>query len=208
MATFYTGNTGSSTGEHLDFRVWDVAAGAYTDPNRFTSRMRVGDELLTDKYGVTSAYGMRDHPTKGGRRMHHGIDYGTPTGTPITIEGGKFLTTFNDAGGGGITSQYAITGDDGKQYEILLMHGSDQNNVLSGSAVTDGSSLGGVQNLVTPDPATPTPDADIQTAPATTDYSGMSKSQINAEYDKLRMAGDVFKAQDEGMKMHKAFFNK
>ena len=60
----------------------------------------------------------------------------------------------------------------------------------------------------TADPSAPTPAADVDTAPATTDYSGMSKSQINAEYDKLRMAGDVFKAEEEGMKMHKAFFNK
>ena len=31
---------------------------------------------------------------------------------------------------------------------------------------------------------------------------------MNQAYDKLRMAGDVFKAEDEGMKMHKAFFKK
>ena len=209
MATFYTGNTGSSTGEHLDFRVWDVEAGQYTDPTRFTSRMRVGDGLLTDQYGVTSGYGMRDHPTKGGRRMHHGIDYATPTGTAVTIDGGKYLTTFDDAGGGGITSQYAITGDDGKAYEILMMHGSDQNNILSGAAVTDGTSLAGAQDVTSPDPSTPSPTADQETPAATTpDYSSMSDSQMNAEYDKLRMAGDIFKAEQAGMAMHKAKFGK
>jgi len=36
----------------------------------------------------------------------------------------------------------------------------------------------------------------------------MSGSELNSAYDKLRMAGDVFKAQEEGMKMHKAHFNK
>ena len=57
------------------------------------------------------------------------------------------------------------------------------------------------------DPSTPSPVADTQVAPAT-DYSTMSKQQINDAYDKLRMAGDVFEAEKEGMKMHKAFFNK
>lgn len=40
------------------------------------------------------------------------------------------------------------------------------------------------------------------------DYSDMSAAQLNSEYDKMRMAGDAFKAREEGMKMHKAFFNK
>ena len=199
MSTFYTGNTGSSTGEHLDFRVYDVNKGAYTDPSRFTSRMRVGDQLLTDAYGVTSGYGMRTHPTKGGQRMHHGIDYGTPTGTAVTIQGGKFLTTFNDPGGG-ITSQYSITDDDGNPFEILLMHGSADNQVLSDGAITNGMPSGA-------DPSTPSPVADKTVAPAT-NYSEMSGAQMNAEYDKLRMAGDIFKAEEAGMAMHKAHMAK
>ena len=200
MASFITGNTGSSTGEHLDFRVWDVNKGAYTDPSRFTSRMRVGDGLLTDQFSVTSPHGMRTHPTKGGQLMHHGIDYGTPTGTAVTIEGGKFLTTFNDPGGG-ITSQYSITDDDGNPFEILLMHGSADNQVLSDGAITTGVPSGA-------DPSTPSPIADETVAPATTDYNQMTGAQMNAEYDKLRMAGDVFAAQKEGLAMHKAFFKK
>ena len=37
-------------------------------------------------------------------------------------------------------------------------------------------------------------------------YSDMSKSQMNAAYDAMR--SDTAKAESEGMKMHKAFFNK
>ena len=63
------------------------------------------------------------------------------------------------------------------------------------------------------DPSEPSPVADTQapaptTAPETPDYSSMSKEQMNAEYDKMRMAGDVFKAEEAGMAMHKAFFKK
>ena len=39
-------------------------------------------------------------------------------------------------------------------------------------------------------------------------YADMTKSQLNAEYDKLRSGGDMYKAQEEGMKMHKAYFGK
>ena len=201
MATFYTGNSGSSTGEHLDFRVWDVNKSSFTDPSRFTSRMRVGDKLLTDQFSVTSPYGMREHPKKGGLRMHDGIDYGTPTGTAVTIQGGKFLTTFDDPDGGGITNQYSITDDDGNPFEILLMHGNNNNEVLSEGAVTSGIPTGA-------DPSTPSPIADQTVAPATKSYDQMSASELNSTYDKMRMAGDVFKAEDEGMKMHKAHFNK
>ena len=38
-------------------------------------------------------------------------------------------------------------------------------------------------------------------------YADMSKTQLDAEYDKLRNS-DRNTARDEGMKMHKAFFNK
>ncbi len=62
--------------------------------------------------------------------------------------------------------------------------------------------------LMSSDPSTPSPVADKVAPPATTDYNQMSASQINSEYDKMRMAGDVFKAETEGMKMHKAFFKK
>ena len=199
MATFYTGNTGSrTTGDHLDFRVWDVTAGGFVNPNRFTNRMRVGGELLTDRYGVTSPYGMREDPINGGQRMHDGIDYSTPSGTAVTIDGGNLLTTFND-GGGGITSQYSITGDDGNPYEILLMHGSEDNQILSDSAVTDGRSL--YNN--SPSGATPvTPAVDVM------DYDQMSASELNNQYNRLRMAGDTLKATNEGLAMHRAHFGK
>ena len=59
----------------------------------------------------------------------------------------------------------------------------------------------------TRDPSTPSPVADQTVAPAT-NYSEMSGAQINEAYDKLRMAGDIFKAEDEGMKMHKAHMAK
>ena len=196
MASFYTGNSGKSTGDHLDFRVFDVEKGGYVNPTAFTNIMSVGGKSLTDQFGVTSNYGMREHPTDGGQKMHHGIDYGTPGGTQVDIDG-TYLTTFNDAGGG-ITNQYAFERD-GRQYEALLMHGNDQNTVLSDAAITNG--------LAAPDKNKPTPErAEAKTKAQ--DYKSMSASQINAEYDRLRAGKDVNAIKAAGLAMHKAHFNK
>jgi murein DD-endopeptidase MepM/ murein hydrolase activator NlpD len=36
-------------------------------------------------YPITSGYGMRKHPTRGGYRMHGGVDIGVPSGKPIGL---------------------------------------------------------------------------------------------------------------------------
>jgi hypothetical protein len=36
----------------------------------------------------------------------------------------------------------------------------------------------------------------------------MSKAELDSTYDNFRKAGDVLKASEEGMKMHKAYFGK
>jgi hypothetical protein len=195
MATFYTGNTGRSTGPHLDFRVWDVEKGGYTDPTSFTGLLSSGGKPLSEQYSVTSGYGMRNHPVSGGQKMHHGIDFATPIGTGIDVAGGKFLTTFNDAGGG-VTSQYGFTGEDGRQYEALLMHGNDQNTILSDAAITSGLA--------------PTNNGSAPRATAKTkaqSYKGMTAAQINAEYDKIRAGKDINAAQAAGLAMHNDFYD-
>ena len=137
--------------------------------------------------------------------MHHGVDVGTPLNTEVIVDGGQLLTTWDDKGGGGITNQYAITGDDGRAYEILLMHGSDRNPILSSSAVTDGKPL----NISTGPSQGGGDDVSSPVTPAAPkSYSDMSASEINSEYDKLRMAGDRLKATNEGMQMHRAYFGK
>ena len=190
MASFYTGNTGRSTGPHLDFRVYDVEQGGYTDPTSFTSYLTSGGKGL-DQFKMTSPYG-QDR----GSYIHKGVDYATELGTKIDVDG-SFLTTFNDKGGG-ITNQYAIERD-GKKYELLLMHGNDQNTVLSDAAITNG--------LAATDKSKPTAERSEAKTKAQ-DYKSMSASQLNAEYDRLRAGKDVNAAKAAGLAMHKAHFNK
>jgi len=192
MATFYTGNTGKSTGPHLDFRVWDVNKGGYTDPSRFTDRMMVGDKKLTDMFSVTSPYG-----ADRGSYIHKGIDYATPVGTGITITGGNYLGTFNDKGGG-ITSQYAITDADGNPFEILLMHGNKNNKITMDSANTSGKPI--IQNNTD---STPKPEGGTST-PAPKEFN--TPEAINAEYDRMRMAGDIGNAEKFGMEQWKKMY--
>ena len=196
MATFYTGNTGRSTGPHLDFRVWSHATGDYVDPTPFTSYVSSGEGGL-DQFTQTSPYG-----ADRGSYIHKGVDYATEVGTPITVNG-KYLTTWNDKGGGGITNQYEIEHDGGK-YDILLMHGNDQNTILSESAVTDGVSLSSFTPPETPQKPT---DSQVEAKTRAQEYSKMSKAEMNSAYDDLRKS-DPAKAAIEGKKMHRAFFNK
>ena len=204
MAIFYTGNTGRSTGPHLDFRVWSHDQGRYIDPTAFTGYIKSGDGGL-EQFTLTSPYG-----ADRGSYIHQGIDYATELGTPITVEGGRYLTTFNDKGGG-ITSQYEIEHDGGK-YDILLMHGDpNKNTVLSSAAVTDGVSLAKLDGS-TPTPSeTPAPSSSATPEEKAQDllksYVDMTKAEMNAAYDKMRKE-DPVKAAAEGMKMHKAFFGK
>ena len=198
MATFFTGNSGRSTGPHLDFRVYSHSAGGYVDPSPFTSYVRSGKGGL-DQFRQTSPYG-----ADRGSYIHQGIDYATEMGTPIEVDG-RYLTTWNDKGGGGITSQYEIDHDGGK-YDILLMHGNDQNKILSDAAVTDGVSLGSSSYTPPETPQRPT-DSQVEAKTRAQEYSKMSKADMNAAYDKLR-AEDPAKAATEGMKMHKAYFKK
>ena len=199
MPIFYTGDSGIGTGQHLHFSVHDVAKGGYIDPTNFQDILRTNGQPLTEQFQVTSPYGTRSRPVAGASTFHQGIDYNTPTGTPVTIQGGKYLTTFNDDKGG-LISQYGFERD-GKQYEALLMHGSDKNKILSDRAVTDGVSRYTGAAVPPTDTAYKQSDAKQRAQ----DYANMSKSEMNAAYDKIR---NTPTGAAEGMKMHKAFFKK
>ncbi len=199
MPIFYTGASGLGTGPHLDFRVHDVEKGGYIDPTNFQDILMSGDRPLAEQFRMTSPYGPRSRPVAGASTDHKGIDYATPAGTPVSILGGKYLTTFNDEKGGRI-SQYGFERD-GKQYEAILLHGSDQNKILSDSAVTDGVS----RYTGAAVPPTDTTYKKSDAKQRAQNYANMSKSEINAAYDAIR---DTPTAAIEGMKMHKAFFNK
>jgi hypothetical protein len=182
----------------LDFRVYNPSSGSYEDPSGFTSYLTVGEGKSPFDFQVTSGRGMREHPTKGGMRMHEGIDYATPEGTRLNVNG-QLLSTWEDAGGGGIMSQYGIKLDDGSTRELLLLHGSG-NNAITGSGAATDYELGDGATPVTVKPQ-------VKAKEKAQAYKDMSKAEMNAAYDEMRKS-DPAKARTEGMKMHKAFFKK
>ena len=159
MAQFVTGNTGRSTGPHLDFRVYNPRTNSYENPSAYTSYLSVGGNPFD--FQVTSGFGPRKAPVPGASTDHKGIDYATPVGTAIDVKGGKHLSTFKDAKGG-VMSQYLINTDDGPR-ELLFLHGSDANKITGKGALTayDANSLLG-GDLTTEVPGDVKPSKDPQ----------------------------------------------
>ena len=50
---------------------------------------------------ITSGYGMRNHPLLGYSKMHRGVDFGAPTGTPIYASGDGTIAFLGQKGGYG-----------------------------------------------------------------------------------------------------------
>ena len=90
-----TGRTGDATGPHLDARWADGRRITAADVDRYLS---VGGRAPSS-YGVTSGYGPRN---LFGRSFHAGMDFGTPSGSGISLKGGASLLRdlgFTGAGG-------------------------------------------------------------------------------------------------------------
>ena len=93
-----TGNTGDSTGPHLDARWADRRPITVADLDRY---VRVNNRAPSS-FGVTSPYGPR---SLFGRSFHAGVDVGTPSGSGISlINGARMLRDLGNTGAGG----YAI----------------------------------------------------------------------------------------------------
>lgn len=120
---FITGNTGTSTGPHVDARIFNRATNKYEDPSGVVDRyLSINGKPISQAAPQTSGYGNRVHPVRGGLHFHAGLDFGAPAGTRVDVRG-RFLGTSWDPGGGGYVSRYLIDGN----REIVLMHGSQQN---------------------------------------------------------------------------------
>ncbi len=123
-------------------------------------------------------------PNKGRGRYHKSAE-GAPI-FAVGYEGGK-----RETGVGGNYGFHSMVYNKDGQLIAKVGHGDDRFTDFTGN----GMQIGG-------DPSTPKPDADKQAPPV------LTPEQVNTKYDKLRMAGDVFKAEEFGMAQHKRLFNK
>jgi murein DD-endopeptidase MepM/ murein hydrolase activator NlpD len=88
---------------------------------------------------LTSRFGMRRHPLLGYSRMHTGVDFGVPYGTPIRAAGAGVVETAGRHGGYGICVKLQHNG----KYETLYAHMSRlARGVRAGTRVNQGQIIG------------------------------------------------------------------
>ncbi|MEN9492284.1 MAG: hypothetical protein RJA63_2733, partial [Pseudomonadota bacterium] len=111
-----TGSSGDSTGPHLDARWADGRRISAADADRY---LRINGRAPSS-YGVTSSYGPRN---LFGRSFHYGIDFGTPSGSSITlINGASYARNLGYTGAGGYAVQ--INTPEGPMKLLHLQAGS------------------------------------------------------------------------------------
>lgn len=105
----------------------------------------VSSDKLARKVNLLSGFGMRIHPVYKVPRMHAGIDFTAPKGTPIQATGaGKVIRVENKRTGYGRN----VVIDHGFGYQTLYGHMS-RVDVKEGQAVTRGQQIGLVGNTGT-----------------------------------------------------------
>ncbi len=88
---------------------------------------------------LTSPFGMRTHPILGIQRLHAGMDFGAPTGTPIRSPANGAVSFASYAGGAG----NMVIVDHGNNVRTRFLH-LDEISVKPGQSVTTGTLLGKV----------------------------------------------------------------
>lgn len=92
-----------------------------------------------DVYRISSHFGPRRHPVLHNMRMHRGVDYAAPTGTPIRAAGDGRVTHLGRKGGYGNT----IILRHGGRYTTLYAHMSRfANGLRNGNTVKQGQVIG------------------------------------------------------------------
>lgn len=134
-----SGNTGRSTGAHLDIR---VSGGGRRLTDAELARFQAGGKNLS-AYTKTSEYGSRVHPVTGKRHTHGGIDFKMPVGTPITTKVAiKDIKSFYDSKGGGYVQRILFA--DGLSVDLL--HQSPKAQGIKGGSSTGIAKLDGMMS--------------------------------------------------------------
>ena len=140
-----TGNTGESTGAHLDLRWGDGRPITRADADKYF----LVNGKAPSSFGVTSGYGPRN---LFGRNFHNGIDFGTPAGSELSLKGGaQFSRNLGNTGAGGyavevmtpegtmkalhLMANSAIGGSTRQQVRANAVAGTEQADLQQASAM-------------------------------------------------------------------------
>jgi murein DD-endopeptidase MepM/ murein hydrolase activator NlpD len=139
LAGKYKGMSGDHYGFYYEADNGDT--GFYDENGENLQRQFLKSPLASVR--VTSTYGKRFHPVLGRMKMHHGVDYGAPIGTPIqSVADG----TVRFAGWKGANGRLIII-DHANGYRTLYAHLSKiEKGIRPGKRVTKKTVIGRVGN--------------------------------------------------------------
>ena len=130
-------NYGGQTKTYFRFTSADGQTDYYDDTGRSASRALLKTPVSGVK--ITSGFGMRVHPLLGYSKMHEGVDFGAPTGTPIRAAGSGTIDIAGRHGGYGNT----IVIQHNSRFKTLYAHMSRfAAGITAGTHVNQGQIIG------------------------------------------------------------------
>lgn len=128
-------------------QVGDFSAFRFTDPEGHTDYYNYAGQSLRRTFlrsplsfsRISSRFGIRRHPILRVRRMHHGLDYLAPTGTPVSCVANGRVTTAAWTGGYGRLVEVSHSGGYTTRYGHLSRFGS---GIRPGATVIQGQVIG------------------------------------------------------------------
>jgi murein DD-endopeptidase MepM/ murein hydrolase activator NlpD len=94
-------NSGGSIFRFYRFRTPDGVIDYYDDEGNNSKKFLMRKPVRGNDVRLVSGFGMRMHPLLGFRRMHTGVDWASPTGTPILASGSGVIEEAGHKGGYG-----------------------------------------------------------------------------------------------------------
>jgi murein DD-endopeptidase MepM/ murein hydrolase activator NlpD len=130
-------NFGDKTRTYFRFTSADGHTDYYDESGRSASRALLKTPVSGAK--LTSGFGMRRHPLLRYSKMHTGVDFGVPTGTPIKAAGSGIVDLAGRHGAYGIT----VVIKHGNKYKTLYAHQSRlAAGIRKGARVNQGQVIG------------------------------------------------------------------
>ncbi len=130
-------NFGGQTKAYFRFTTADGQTDYFDENGRSASRALLKTPVSGVK--ITSGFGMRRHPLLGYSKMHEGVDFGAPTGTPIRAAGSGTIDIAGRHGGYGNT----IVIEHNSRFKTLYAHMSRfAAGITAGKHVNQGQIIG------------------------------------------------------------------
>nr|WP_246317589.1 M23 family metallopeptidase [Hyphomicrobium methylovorum] len=131
-------NTGGTTYRFYRFRSADGVVDYYDDEGNNSKKFLVRKPVRGNDVRLTSGFGVRYHPLLNSRKMHTGVDWACPTGTPIFAAGNG---TIEEVGHKGYYGNY-IRVRHANGYQTAYGHMSRFAKVSPGMKVRQGDIIG------------------------------------------------------------------